>query len=196
MATSKSQRITIWVIAVVLAIGTIGSFYVIILASNNEAADREKQQADYQKLLEDYQKQQKAAASENAQNSEALEGYSARTFDADSVEKLSVEVIRQGDGAVIQDSDSIRASYFGWTSDGVIFDSSNKKDADNEPITFSLSGVIEGWTKGIAGQKEGVVLRLTIPSDQAYGSNGSGIIPADAPLEFIVEVHSIDNSEQ
>lgn len=196
MATSKSQRITIWVIAVVLAIGTIGSFYVIILASNNEATDREKQQADYQKLLEDYQKQQKEAASENAQNSEALEGYSARTFDADSVEKLSVDVIRQGDGAVIQDSDSIRASYFGWTSDGVIFDSSNKKDADNEPITFSLSGVIEGWTKGIAGQKEGAVLRLTIPSDQAYGSNGSGIIPADAPLEFIVEVHSIDNSEQ
>ena len=42
----------------------------------------------------------------------------------------------------------------------------------------------------LAGQKVGSVVRLTIPAAQAYSTQGSGIIPANAPLEFIVEIHS------
>ena len=59
---------------------------------------------------------------------------------------------------------------------------------------MSLSGVIKGWTEGLTGVKVGSTVRLTIPADKAYGAQGSGIIPANAPLEFIVQVHKIDNS--
>ena len=71
---------------------------------------------------------------------------------------------------------------------------SKKKDADDKPVTFTLSGVIAGWTEGLTGVKVGSVVRLTIPSEKAYGAQGSGAIPANSPLEFIVEIHKLDNT--
>jgi peptidylprolyl isomerase len=183
MATPRSQRIGIWIIAIVMAVGTFLSFYVMALGMQN-------QQADQAKALEDYNEQQKLSSKLNAENSEALDGYESRKFDADKVTQLTVEVLKEGDGKVIKTTDTLNTSYFGWMSDGTIFDSSKKKSAADTPIDFSLSQVIRGWTDGLAGQKIGSIVRLTIPADQAYGSTGSGIIPANAPLEFIVEIHS------
>jgi len=191
---NKAQRIGIWIIAIVMLVGTIGSFAIIILANENQPADQAREQADYEKQLADYQAQQLASAKENASNSEGFGGYTARTFDAAAVTALNVEVLKEGSGEVVKATDSINASYFGWTSDGVIFDSSKKKDTDDAPVTFPLSGVIAGWTEGLTGVKVGSVVRLTIPSDKAYGPTGSGAIPADAPLEFIVEIKKIDNA--
>lgn len=190
MATPKSQRIGIWIITIVMSIGTIGSFMVIVLSMQNASQDTSVASTyeDYLKQLEE----QKQAAQDNADNSKALDGYEARKFDSSKVSSLGVETLKEGDGAEIQSTDTINVSYFGWTSDGVIFDSSTKKDTNEDtPITFALSGVITGWQEGLAGVKAGSVVRLTIPSDEAYGSTGSGIIPADAPLEFIVEIHEI-----
>jgi FKBP-type peptidyl-prolyl cis-trans isomerase len=187
MATQVSQRIGIWIIAVVLTAGTLGSFLVMALSVQNESIDTAAQ-------MKEYQEQQKQAAQLNADNSEALDGYSARKFDAAKATKLKVEVIKQGTGDKIKSTDSINSSYFGWLSDGTIFDSSNKKDSEDSPITFSLGGVITGWTEGLTGVKVGSVVRLTIPADKGYGASGSGIIPANAPMEFIVEIHKIDNS--
>jgi len=191
MATSRSQRIGIWIITVILGIGTLGSFLIMGLSLSNQKVDLAEQQKAYQQYLD----QQKVAAQANADNSEALEGYSTRTFDASNVKTLKVEVLKTGNGDVIKKTDSINTSYFGWTSDGKIFDSSKKKNSADEPITFSLSGVISGWTEGLAGQKVGSVIRLTIPAAKAYGSTGSGVIEANTPLEFIVIIHKIDNSE-
>ena len=187
MATPKSQRIGIWIIAIVLMTGTLGSFLVMGLSINNQKIDQVAQQKTY----DEYLKQQKAAAQLNASNSEPLVGYAARTFDASSVDKLKVEVLVGGTGATVKTTDTIDASYFGWTSDGVIFDSSKKKSTDDKAIDFPLSNVISGWSEGLAGQKVGSTVRLTIPADKAYGSQASGIIPANSPLEFIVEIHSI-----
>jgi FKBP-type peptidyl-prolyl cis-trans isomerase len=187
MATPKSQRIGIWIIAIVLMLGTLGSFLVMGLSVNNQKVD----EAAYQKQYDQYLEQQKIAAQLNADNSEVLVGYSARTFDPDSITKLNVEVLAEGSGEVVKSTDTVNASYFGWISDGAIFDSSKKKDIDDKPVDFLLSGVIKGWTQGLTGQKAGSIVRLTIPSDLAYGSQASGIIPADSPLEFIVQIHSI-----
>ncbi len=189
MATPTSQRIGIWIIAIVLTLGTLGSFLAMALSVQNNATDLAAQTKAYNEYLA----QQKAASQLNADNSDSLVGYSARTFDATSVTKLNVEILTEGTGDAIKASDSINASYFGWTSDGKLFDSSKKKNTDDVPATFSLSGVISGWTEGLAGVKVGSVVRLTIPADKAYGAQGSGAIPANAPLEFIVEIHKIDN---
>jgi FKBP-type peptidyl-prolyl cis-trans isomerase len=190
MASQRSQRIGIWIIAVVMIVGTIFSFVVIILENNNSASD----QATQDKATAAAQQQQLASAQANAASSEAFGNYAAQTFDGSSVTSLKVETLVQGTGDTIKATDSVNVSYFGWTSDGVIFDSSQKKNVADAPITLALNQVIAGWTTGLTGVKVGSVVRLTIPADQAYGATGSGVIPANAPLQFIIEVHKIDNS--
>lgn len=193
MSATRGQQIGIWIIAVVLTVGTIGSFVAIVLQNDNEAKDAVTSQADYEKQLAEYQEQQKAAAKANADNSIALDGYSAEAFDPASATTLQKEILDAGTGDEVKATDSINASYFGWTSDGVIFDSSRKKDTGTDtPVTFSLSSVIKGWTDGLAGQRVGSTVKLIIPSDQAYGATGSGTIPANAPLVFIVVINSIE----
>lgn len=196
-STTRAQQIGIWIIAVVLTVGTIGSFVVLILANSNASKDTTTSQADYQKQLADYTAQQKLAGEANAANSIAIEGYSATPFDMASVTALRKEILVAGTGDEVKATDSINASYFGWTSDGKIFDSSNKKDTNtNTPVTFSLGSVIKGWTDGLAGQRVGSVVKLTIPADQGYGATGSGVIPANAPLQFIVVINSIGEAKQ
>lgn len=190
MATPRSQRVGIWIIAIVLAIGTLGSFLVMALSVQNQSID----QAAQQKAYNDAIAQQKAAAQLNADNSDALPGYATDKFDSTSVTALKVEILKEGTGEVVKSTDSINSSYFGWASDGKIFDSSKKKSSDDKPITFPLSGVIAGWTEGLTGVKVGSIVRLTIPADKAYGAQGSGVITANSPLKFIVEIHKIDNS--
>jgi len=182
MATKKSERIGVIVILVVLLVGALGSYVAMALSVDNQS----KEQSDYLAQYQQYLDQQK----EEADKSEALPNYSARTFDASKVKSLTIEVLSAGNGETVNETDTINISYFGWMSDGKIFDSTKKLNNDDTPISRSLIGFIKGWTAGIAGQKVGSIVRLTIPSDQAYGSSGSGIIPADAPLEFIVEIHS------
>lgn len=65
---------------------------------------------------------------------------------------LKVTVLKEGSGSVVKEDSTITANYFGWTSDGSIFDSTNK-NGKVTPIDFSLTGVIQGWTKGLTGQK-------------------------------------------
>ena len=194
MATPKSQRIGIWIIAIVLTVGTLGSFLAMGLSPGNQKIDEIQQQKDYEEYIKQMTEQQKVAAQANADNSEALVGYSARTFDPASVTELKVEVLTEGTGEAVKANDSINSSYFGWASDGKIFDSSKKKNAEDVPATFALNGVISGWTEGLTGIKVGSVVRLTIPAEKAYGADGSGIITANSPLEFIVQIHAIDNS--
>lgn len=183
MATPRSQRVGIWIIAIVLTIGTLGSFLVMALSVQNQAIDQVAQQKAY----DDYQKEALKA-------NEGFGGYTSRVFDATKVTALKVETLKAGTGAVIKSSDSINSSYFGWLSDGTIFDSSKKNGSDDKPITFPLTGVIKGWTSGLTGLKVGSIVRLTIPSSQAYGSSGQGPIPANSPLEFIVQINKIDNT--
>ncbi len=195
MAVNKFQQISIWTIAITLTVGTIGSFVAIVLANENARIDQTTQQEEYAQQLAEFERQQAEAAKANAASAEPLEGFSAAAFDGAAVTTLGVNVLVEGTGPEVGSTDSISASYFGWLADGTIFDSSNKKDADDTPITFPLSGVIAGWTEGLAGQKVGSVVELTIPADKAYGANGSGIIPANAPLKFIVKIQALNPEE-
>jgi FKBP-type peptidyl-prolyl cis-trans isomerase len=96
-----------------------------------------------------------------------------------------------GNGQEVKEGDTITAHYTGAVAaTGVVFQSSHDT---GQPATFSLSGVIEGWQKGVPGMKVGGKRRLLIPAAQAYGPNppqGSGI-PANADLVFDIELVSI-----
>jgi len=191
----RGQQIGIWIIAIVLTVGTVGSFIVLILSNDNSKKDAATAQQTQAQQLAAQEAQAKIQAQTNADNSVALDGYSPATFDAASVTALQKDILVSGTGDEVKSTDSVNASYFGWTSDGKIFDSSKKKDTNTDtPVTFALSQVIKGWTDGLTGQRVGSTIKLTIPADQAYGTQASGIIPANSPLQFIVVIHSIDNS--
>ncbi len=190
MATSTAQRTGIWIIAVVLTVGTIAGFIAMILQPQNEATDAANQNAEYQKQMEQYQEQQKAAREENAKASQPLDGYAAEAFDAASVTSLKVDTLVEGTGETLKADSKISANYFGWTSDGKIFDSS-KKNGTATPIEFGLDGVITGWTEGLTGVKVGSTVKLTIPADKAYGATDDGSGSPVGPLMFIVEVKEL-----
>lgn len=148
---------------------------------NDNAA---KEAEELQTLQDQYEAQTKAAA-------EPLEGYSAEPFDKAAVSELKVEELKPGEGTEATASSTVSANYFGWTSDGKIFDSS-RKSGTTTPVDFPLNGVIAGWTEGLTGAKPGSVRKLTIPADKAYGEAGSPpSIGANEPLVFIVEVKSV-----
>ena len=108
-----------------------------------------------------------------------------------SVTSLQTTDLTPGTGATVKAGDTVTVDYTGAVAaTGVIFQSSLDS---GQPVTFSLSQVIAGWTEGIPGMKVGGTRRLLIPASLAYGANppsGSGI-PANAALVFDVTLHSI-----
>lgn len=198
--TPLGQRIFIWVIAVVLTLGTIVGLIFMVWATQDSDVDpnsiaQEEVNEQYEQAYEEYQKQ----LEEERQKYRALDGYDDKVgaFDADSVKELSVETLKEGDGATISESDTVKINYTGWTPDGKIFESTKSDGKDANPQTFQLSGLIQGWIDGLTGKKVGGVYLLTIPSDLAYGETGNsdGSIQPNTPLKFLIEVISIEDSQ-
>lgn len=80
----------------------------------------------------------------------------------------------------------VAVHYRGLLTNGVVFDTSYNSD---EPVEFSLRGVIDGWQEGIQLMPEGSVFVFKIPPELAYGSNSAGAIPPNATLIFEVELY-------
>ncbi|MFQ4148827.1 FKBP-type peptidyl-prolyl cis-trans isomerase [Arthrobacter sp. LAPM80] len=105
----------------------------------------------------------------------------------DAPADLAVEVLTEGTGAVLTAADTISALYTGWTWNGKQFDSAYDRGTPSE---FPLKGVIQGWTLGLAGQKVGSTVLLTIPSSLAYGPDAAAQGKPDGPLVFVVKIES------
>jgi peptidylprolyl isomerase len=100
--------------------------------------------------------------------------------------KLEIKDLIAGTGPEVKAGASVTVNYVGVLfKGGKVFDASWKR---GEPSTFSLSGVIPGWTKGIPGMKVGGRRELVIPAALAYGAQGSGSIPPNAPLVFVIDL--------
>jgi len=196
MATPKSQRIGIWIIAIVMLIGTVGSFAVMVLANKNNAVDQQRINQLSQQYQKDYKAYQDKVNAQAAQLSEKyfaeFNQYSGRsaTFDKNDANKdLKKEDLKVGDGDMLGSDATFTAYYIGWTPDGKVFDSSIDNGKLKAPITAAPGGVIPGWIKGVDGMKIGGVRELTIPAGEAYGETGNGSsIPANTPLKFVVMV--------
>jgi FKBP-type peptidyl-prolyl cis-trans isomerase len=102
---------------------------------------------------------------------------------------LQYEVLVEGGGPNPTAADQVTVHYTGYLQDGTVFDSSL---ARAEPATFPLGRVIPGWTEGLQLMNVGAKYRFTIPSDLAYGEQGSApVIPPNATLIFVVELLKI-----
>lgn len=102
---------------------------------------------------------------------------------------LIFKSLTEGSGATPQPGQMVTAHYTGALTDGTVFDSSV---ARGEPLTFPLEGVIKGWQEGLQLMKEGGSAKLTIPSDLAYGDQGTGPIAPGSTLVFEVELIKVE----
>lgn len=104
---------------------------------------------------------------------------------------LRYAVVTPGTGKSPSAESRVKVHYTGKLLDGTVFDSSVQR---GEPITFPLQGVIKGWTEGLQLMKEGGTTVFYIPSNLAYGEQGTpgGPIPPNAPLIFEVQLLEVD----
>jgi FKBP-type peptidyl-prolyl cis-trans isomerase FklB len=152
---------------------------------------------DLQKDLQ--AKQQERAKVQGDKNKKEGEAFLVKNKTKDGVKTLpsglQYKVITEGKGKSPKASDTVTVQYRGTLIDGTEFDSSYKR---GQPATFPVGGVIKGWTEALQLMKEGSKWQLVIPSDLAYGANGTpgGPIGPNAVLIFDVELVSIKAEEK
>lgn len=108
--------------------------------------------------------------------------------------KTEVKDIVVGTGATVGLHDSVTVNYLGLNYvDCAEFDSSWARD---NAATFSLDGVVPGFTKGIGGNaatgitpmKVGGRREIIVTPADGYGTTGQGSIKGNEELIFVVDV--------
>lgn len=109
---------------------------------------------------------------------------------------LKYVIVNEGTGKSPKPTDNVTVHYVGTLTDGTQFDSSIDR---GEPATFPLNRVIPGWTEGLQLMKEGGTAVFYLPSNLAYGEQGSFnpytgqyTIPPSAPLIFWVQLIQVN----
>lgn len=136
-------------------------------------------------------KQQEAAKEMAAVNAAAGEAFLAENGKRAEVKTtpsgLQYEVLEEGNGPQPTAQDQVEVHYTGKLIDGTVFDSSVDRGV---PATFGVTQVIPGWVEALQLMKAGSKWRLFIPSQLAYGPQGTpgGPIGPDSTLIFDVEL--------
>lgn len=102
------------------------------------------------------------------------------------------------DSALIKVGETASIQYTGRLLNGTVFDTNvpTASAIATDPtsvtvgydVTVGQTAVISGWTLALQKVRRGERFFLLIPSEQAYGSAGSGAIPPYAPLLFEMKV--------
>jgi FKBP-type peptidyl-prolyl cis-trans isomerase len=87
---------------------------------------------------------------------------------------IQYKVLKEGDGAIPQAGQSVKAHYTGWL-DG--FDSDKKFDSSRDrgrPFVFKVGAgqVIRGWDDQFSQMKVGERRQIVLPPRMAYGDRG------------------------
>jgi len=155
--------------------------------------EEEQVKNEFSSQMREAQAKKLAAVAE--QNAKAEESFLSKNKSQKGVvttaSGLQYQVLKEGTGAGIKDSDRVKVHYRGSLIDGTEFDSSY---ARNQPAVFDVAGVIPGWTEGLKLMKFGGKYRLWVPSKLAYGARGAGqAIGPNSLLIFDVEPIEIAN---
>lgn len=99
---------------------------------------------------------------------------------------LQYEILTAGTGTLPVNGDSVSCIYKGYYINETEFDNSNGK-----PITFSINGVIKGWTEALLMMPVGSKWKLYVPYYLGYGASDYQTIPGGSVLIFEMELVSI-----
>lgn len=108
----------------------------------------------------------------------------------DGPEGIQYKVLAEGMGKKPARQSTVKAHYIGRLLNGTEFDNSYRRGA---PFTARVTGLIRGWQEILALMPSGSKWVVWIPSDLAYGDEGTGRagIPGGATLEFEIELLEI-----
>ncbi len=90
---------------------------------------------------------------------------------------LQYKIIKKGTGVKPNKDDNVELFYHGTLIDGTVFDSAKDR---GEPVTFSVGGVIAGFSEALQLMDEGSLWEIYIPAELGYGEMAppsSGIKP-------------------
>ena len=177
----------------------LDAFHQAVIDAYN-GAEPAISEAEAQEIRDAFVARRQAAAQAQAQELAATNAAEGEAFLADNAARsevtvtesgLQYEVVEMGDGPKPAATDRVTVHYRGMLLDGTEFDSSY---ARGEPASFALNQVIPGWTEGVQMMPVGSTFKFYIPSELAYGANGTqgGPIGPNATLIFDVELLSID----
>jgi peptidylprolyl isomerase len=107
--------------------------------------------------------------------------------EGDAPTELQIATLKEGDGEVVQEGDSVTVQYQGslWGT-GKVFDQSWGR----APASFQTTGVVPGFSKALVGQKVGSQVLAVLPPSEGYGEKGqpdAGISGTDT-LVFVVDI--------
>ena len=143
---------------------------------------KRQQEKQIQKTVAMVQKNRKAAE-------EFLKANKAKEGVVETKSGLQYKVIKKGQGAKPQPTDTVKVQYKGTLLDGKEFDSSYKR---NEPAVFQVNQVIAGWQEALPLMEVGSTVELYIAPDLAYGDRGAPpVIEPGSMLIFQVELMEI-----
>lgn len=124
------------------------------------------------------------------ENLEEGEEYRADYETQEGVTKLAsgvlYKVLQEGAGEVVG-TQTANVTYSGKLIDGTVFDN----NIGQEPAPFSSDLVVPGFGEALELMRVGDKWEVVIPSDLAYGEQGTPAIPANATLIFEIEVKEI-----
>ena len=101
---------------------------------------------------------------------------------------VKIEIVKEGQGPLPKQGQTVVVHYIGTLPNGTKFDSSRDR---GQPFSFVLGAgkVIRGWDEAVAAMKVGTRAIITIPPAMGYGAQWSGeVIPPNATLIFDVEL--------
>lgn len=126
-----------------------------------------------------------APASQAAPGGASITDEPQPTTGTGTLTELVIKELIPGTGEVVKAGQTISVNYklIGYTS-GEVIDSS-WTGGKSTPISFQIGTgqLIQGWDKGIPGQKVGGRIQLDVPAALAYG-------PERGDLRFIVDILS------
>ena len=138
--------------------------------------------------------QKKIVAKASTQNKADGEAFLAENAEREGVitteSGLQYEILKEGNGPIPVDGDTVSAHYILSTIDGTVLQNSYEM---GEPINFPVNGVIKGWTEALLMMPVGSKWKLYVPTELAYGENPSprsGIKP-NAVIVFEMELLDI-----
>lgn len=175
--TSKGTQVGAIIVLLIFTLSLVAAAAIPLMNKKDDAVD----QADIQKQIQDAQAQQTDDTQKEIDPNLKQEG---------KVSTMQIIDITTGTGKEAKLGDTIKVKYKGaLASTGEVFDS----NSDGVEFPLKVGGLIEGWTDGVPGMREGGKRKLIIPAAKGYGAKGTSGIPPNSDLVFEIELVSISS---
>lgn len=137
------------------------------------------------------QKAALAEASMAEQNSREGESFLANNKAKPGVMSLpdgvQYKILKAGKGKMPVESSNIRCVYLGKLTDGSTFD----KVEDKSPAVMHVAGLLPGLKEAVKLMPVGSKWEVVIPSELAYGVQGTHGVAPNAVLIYVIEILGI-----